>query len=98
MLRQPNVTNHSFISIIEPHGLYDLSREITSGFKSNITDIILLKENESYTILKFSIQNGAKYIFTTINKDFDENKQHTVDFEGKSITFTGNYNITQIKE
>lgn len=98
MLRQPNVTNHSFISIIEPHGLYDLSREITSGFKSNITDIKLLKENESNTIIKFSIQNGAKYIFTTINKDFDENKQHTVDFEGKSITFTGNYNITQIKE
>lgn len=98
MIRQPKATNHSFVSIIEPHGLYDLSREITSGFKSIIADIKLISENGNYTIVKFSIQNGAKYIFTTINKDFDKNKKHTVTFEGNSISFTGNYNITRIKE
>jgi hypothetical protein len=98
IIRQPKATNHSFVSIIEPHGLYDLSREITSGFKSIVTDLKLISENENYTVVEFSIQNGAKYIFTTINKDFDKNKKHTVTFEGSSISFTGNYNITRIKE
>ena len=98
IIRQPKAKNHSFVSIIEPHGLYDLSREITSGFKSIVTDLKLISENENYTVVEFSIQNGAKYIFTIINKDFDKNKKHTVTFEGSSISFTGNYNITRIKE
>lgn len=97
MIRQSNVKKHSFVSIIEPHGLYDLSREVTSGFKSNINAIKLLTDNENNTIMKFETINGDKYYFIAVNKDFDKNKQRSVIAEGKSITFIGNYHLEEIK-
>lgn len=97
MIRQKNATNHSFVSIIEPHGLYDLSREVTSGFKSNIREIKLLTDNENHSIVKFQTINGGDFVFITMNKDFDKDKQHSVIAEGKSITFTGNYHLEEIK-
>ena len=97
MIRQTNAKNHTFVSLIEPHGLYDLSREVTSGFKSNIKEIKLLADNENYSIVKFETITGGNYFFIAMNRDFDKNKQRSVIAEGKSITFTGNYHLENIK-
>lgn len=98
MVRQKNARNHSFVTVIEPHGLYDLSREVTSGFQSNVAEIKLLADNSNHSIVKISTRNGGNYIFITVNKDFDNKKQRTVIAEGKTITFTGNYYLTDIKQ
>lgn len=98
MVRQKKATNHSFVSVIEPHGLYDLSREVTSGFQSNISEIKLLTDNNNHSIVKISARNGANYLFITVNSDFDSNKQRSVKAEGKTITFNGNYYLIEIKQ
>lgn len=97
MVRQKEATKHTFVSIIEPHGLYDLSREVTSGYQSNVSEIKLLTDNNNHSIVRISTRNGANYLFIAINSDFSSNKQRTVTVEGKTITFTGNYHLIEIK-
>lgn len=97
LICQPNVSNHTFISIIEPHGLYDLNREVTSNFESNIINIELLKDNENVSAVKISTKNGHQFLFISANKDFSESNKQNVELNGKTISFTGNYYFNEIK-
>ena len=98
MVRQPNVSNHTFVTVIEPHGLYDLNREITSGSETNIKGIEMLKDNVDYTAVKVLLKNGSSFLFITTNKDFGQNSKRTIDLNGKTISITGNYYFEQIKD
>ncbi len=91
MLRQPNSTRHSFVSVIEPHGLYDLTKEITENYKSGITGIEVLNDDSEYTAVKIRTSASKTFLLITLNKDFDVAKTRTVQINGKDITFRGNY-------
>lgn len=96
MLRQPAVANHTFVSVIEPHGLYDLSKEVTVGFRSSVSSVVLLVDTESYTAVQFTHVNGKSFLLIAMNKDFNNNTTRTITLSGKTITFTGNYYFTEI--
>ncbi|HRZ97005.1 MAG TPA: alginate lyase family protein [Paludibacter sp.] len=96
MLRQTNADNHTFVSIIEPHGLYDLSREVTVNFQSNIANIEVLKENQDLTAVKFETKKGKSFLLISANKDFSTTLQRNVEINGKIISFTGNYLFKEI--
>lgn len=91
MLRQPNSTRHSFVSVIEPHGLYDLTKEITENYKSGITGIEVLNDDSEYTAVKIRTSASKTFLLITLNKDFDATKMRTVQINGKDVTFRGNY-------
>lgn len=91
MLRQPNSTRHSFVSVIEPHGLYDLTKEITENYKSGITGIEVLNDDSEYTAVKIRTSSSKTFLLIIQNKDFDAAKTRTVQINGKDITFRGNY-------
>jgi len=91
MIRQSNVSNHTFVSVIEPHGLYDLSREVTTNFNTNIAGVKLIKDNEAYSAITVETKDNHTFLFITVNKDFGESKEHTILLNGNSISFTGNY-------
>ncbi len=95
LVRQPSVANHTFVSIIEPHGLYDLTREVTSDFVSNVANIELLKDNDEYTAVYFTTKNSKSYLFVTLNKDFDTKKDRNIELDGKMVSFKGNYYFTE---
>jgi len=97
MLRQPDATNHTFVSVIEPHGLYDLTREVTVGAESNIDKLELLKDDADYSAVRITLMNRQQFLFITANSDFDGTKSRTVTINNKSILFTGNYYFTEIK-
>ena len=96
MIRQQNTVNHTFVSVIEPHGLYDLTREVTLGFESNVANIELSKDDENFTAAKIKTKNNLQFLFITVNKDFGEFKNRTLTVEGKIITFTGNFYFAEI--
>jgi len=96
MIRQQNTVNHTFVSVIEPHGLYDLTREVTLGFESNVANIELSKDDENFTAAKIKTRNNLQFLFITVNKDFGEFKNRTLTVEGKIITFTGNFYFVEI--
>jgi len=91
MIRQPNVKNHTFVSVIEPHGLYDLSREITTNFNSNIANVELIKNDEAYTTVTIETKNNQNFLYIIANKDFGDSTERTISVNGKSISFIGNY-------
>jgi hypothetical protein len=96
MLRQPAVANHTIVSVIEPHGLYDLSKEVTVGFRSSVSSVVLLADTESYTAVQISLVSGKSFLVITMNKNFDNNNSRSITLSGKTYTFTGNYYITEI--
>lgn len=91
MLRQPETGQHSFVSVIEPHGLYDLTKEITVNYKSSITNIEVLNDNSDFTAVKIQTAASKSFLLITLNSDFDENKMRTVQVNGTTISFRGNY-------
>jgi len=91
MIRQPNVSNHTFVSVIEPHGLYDLSREVTTNFDTNFANIELIKDDENFSAVKIETKNNHRFIFITVNKDFGDLKERKVLINNNLISFTGNY-------
>ncbi len=96
MVRQPNATKHTFVSVIEPHGLYDLSREVTSDFETNIKGLELLNDNEDFSAVKVLMKDGSSFLFITTNKEFGQNIKRTIELNGNTINFTGNYYFTKI--
>jgi len=97
MIRQKDVKNHTFASVIEPHGLYDLSREVTSGYQSSVSAIKLIKEDEAFTALKMEARNGKTYLFVKVNSDFNALKARTLVLQGKEVSFVGNALFTEFK-
>jgi hypothetical protein len=97
MIRQPEAANHTFVSVIEPHGLYDLIHEVTVRGESNIEKIELLKDDENFSVVKISSKNQKQFLFVTVNKDFDELKTRSIIINNKTIIFTGNYYFSEIQ-
>lgn len=95
IMRQKNTAKHSFINIIEPHGSYDLTKEITRNYASAISNLQLLLDDDQFTVLTFNIKADA-YIFAAIKADFDNNKQRVLNINDKNIAFKGNYYFTKI--
>ena len=97
LIRQPGATNHTFVSVIEPHGLYDLTREVTENYDTNLSDLKLIKDEDDFSAVKISLKNGKQFLFITTNKDFDKAKTRTISINNKTISFTGNYYFAEIK-
>ncbi len=95
MIRQIDVKNHTFASVVEPHGLYDLSREVTAGYQPNVSSIEMIRADQAYTALKIEARNGKTYVFVKVNTDFNALKTRTLQLLGKEITFKGNALFTE---
>ncbi len=98
MVREPKASHHTFVSVIEPHGLYDLNREVTSGFEPNVANIELLKDDENITAAKVVMKSGYTFLFITVNKNFGEQINRTVTLNGATISFKGNGYIQELKK
>ncbi|HET9571863.1 MAG TPA: alginate lyase family protein [Bacteroidales bacterium] len=98
MIRQNDVKNHRFVSIIEPHGLYDLSKEVTSGFQSAVSSLELIPADQAYTVLKMKATTGKEYLLIRCNDDFDVSKSHSLRILGKEVTFKGHAMFTDFNK
>lgn len=97
MIRQPNVDNYTFVSVIEPHGLYDLSKEVTVNYQTSIANVEMILDNHDYTVVKITLGDNKVYLLATVNNNFSKKATRTIDANGETITFTGNYYFKEIK-
>jgi hypothetical protein len=93
ILRQNDAKDHTFVSIIEPHGLYDLKMEITKSYASNIEKVTLLLDNDEYSIAKVDTKNGGEYTLLVSNSNTDAKAKHSIEVEGKKYSWTGAYSF-----
>jgi len=96
MIRQPNVKNQTFVSIIEPHGFYDENKEITENFETSIKNVEILTDNEEYSAVKISTVTNNSFLLITRNKDFNNDSEHLLDINNQTVRFKGNYYFTEL--
>lgn len=68
MLTETGKANHTFINITEPHGANDPIAEFTTGANPKVTNIQLIKDEASETIVSF-IYNRTTYTVTLNNNN-----------------------------
>lgn len=89
MLRQHNAANHTFVSIVEPHGVYDITKEVTVGYHTNIASLELVLDNDMLSVVEIVTADNKTLLFAVNNQTGkSENK---FDYRGKQYVFTGNY-------
>ncbi len=68
IVRQTGVSNHIFLSAIETHGVYDLVIERTAEATSAVTELKVVEDNDSHTVVGIAC-GGAK---ATFRIDYDK--------------------------
>jgi hypothetical protein len=91
MVRHSGSAGHTFVSMIEPHGLYDLNREVTENYETSVAKLEKLNDDDAFTAVGLTFKNGRQYVFITVNRDFDASKPRQLIIGGKSVKFNGNY-------
>jgi hypothetical protein len=85
-----------FISVIEPHGVYDPSAEFTIGSESSIHKV------EHHTVEGHDLvtvkMRSAKQVIVAISNDPDVSKHHKVNIAGNEYSWTGFYKVFQLDE
>lgn len=58
IIRQEGMPHHTFASVIEPHGLYDLNVELTKGSQSAIQRIVVEDDQWEHARIRIEMKNG----------------------------------------
>jgi len=94
LIRQPkNTASHTFVSVIEPHGFFDPVKETVTYPKSVISNLKHEKQ-DGYDIVTFN-SGGAMYLYT-LSRKRDNNKNHTIQYKGKSYSWDGPHQLLKI--
>lgn len=96
MIRQQNKKNHTFVSIIEPHGLYDINKEVTYGVHSNIASLQIVEDNDLVTAIEIKTKDN-KIILYAINNKSQLKVNNKFNYNNKTYEFSGVYYFNQIK-
>ncbi|MGV3459785.1 MAG: alginate lyase family protein [Flavobacterium sp.] len=93
MVRTADKGNHTFVSVIEPHGSFDPKLESVQDPHSKVKNITLVKQDDNYTIVAVDFINGKSYTLLFANKGSDAKKQHKLKVGNQEYKWTGNYNL-----
>ena len=77
----------TFVSIIEPHGLYDGATEQTIDSRSLIASLRHIEQSD-YDMVIVESKSGAKTVLA-ISYDKDPDKRHSASMDGQDISWTG---------
>lgn len=94
ILRQPAQKDYTFVSIVEPHGLYDLNLELTKKAYSRVKAIELLLDNEQYTAVRVQFrQEVSPMLLIVAHEDASKEQAHSVNIGGETYQWIGNYHL-----
>jgi len=96
--RKSNVENHTFVSVLEPHGEYNPSKEFTLNAISKLQTLSHNKNN-TIDIVAISFSGNKRYLlaFNSAEKS-KENQLNTFSFNGTKYQFNGRFKFFEIKK
>lgn len=68
LMRQPKARNHTFVTVIETHGHYDILRETSRDLASRVSDVRIVSDSEAQTVVCVTI-DGRQLTLTLDNRD-----------------------------
>ncbi|MFI3323476.1 MAG: heparinase II/III family protein [Rikenellaceae bacterium] len=86
--------DHTFVSTIESHGLYDIHLEVTEGYQSNVQSIETLVDNSQHSVVRVTMKSGVEYTLCVQNEDSEliEDRANSVTTEdGQTFSWMGDY-------
>ena len=98
MLRQHHPSRHTFVTVIEPHGLYNISKEITVGNKSRLKSLRKIIDNDVMTAVELHTQDGKILLYAILNNPAATAAQRQFSYQGNSFTLNGTYFLQQINQ
>jgi hypothetical protein len=91
ILRNKDVDNFTFASIIEPHGEYNEPFEYVRGAYSKFESIQTMKSDSEADIILLKEKNGNQWIFMTANNTPNNTAKHDYTVNGQRFQWTGNF-------
>ena len=88
---------HSFVSVFEPHGEYNPSKEFTIDATSKLQALQHQKVG-GLDIVSFSFDENVNYLLAFNSQEKDKTKRNKFSFNGKSFEFTGHFKLFEINK
>ncbi|MDR0711260.1 MAG: alginate lyase family protein [Prevotellaceae bacterium] len=93
MLRQKEAGNHTFVTVVEPHGEYNLNNEYTLGDVSGVDVLELLRNDDAYSAVSIKMKNGNTFLLLLSNANADSEAKHSISAGGRKYTWQGAYSL-----
>lgn len=87
-------TSALFASVIEPHGLWDGTIEISRDAASGIAGVTVLASTDEGSVVRLDRKNGKGWTVMVANGAADAGRQRSVTAGGTTYRWTGNYAVT----
>ncbi|GGA82713.1 hypothetical protein GCM10011369_25860 [Neiella marina] len=96
ILRVPTAKLHTFVSVLEPHGEYNPSKEYTLNGSSQLTVLAFDRQRE-IDVVELAFVDGGRYLLAISNgKQVTSTSQSTFSHQGQSYTFQGRFSLLQL--
>lgn len=83
----------TFVSVIEPHGNYDLVTETTRTAESQIERVELLAADENTVLVRISILGGGQFTVALADDGSAADARHALDAQGRTYRWKGTHKI-----
>lgn len=90
IIRQKEAKNHTFVSVVEPHGSKSLTREIVTNPYGDIKKLKVVYKDADYIAVEVTVENEILRIILALNNN-DLTKVHKISIEGAEHEWEGPY-------
>ena len=88
VIQRCTAANHVFATVIEPHGRWDATREITAGGASIVRSVQVIAATAEGTVVRITGEDGLRWTLLVSNRT-DQTKSHRVEAEGETFAWDG---------
>ncbi|XBJ50418.1 heparinase II/III family protein [Shewanella sp. H8] len=97
-IHRVNATNHTYLSVIEPHGEYNPSKEYTLAATSSVAGLIYHQQDELEAV-QIHFTDGQQYLLAInqTDKAVTQGTQSVISINGVQYPFSGRAQLLSIK-
>jgi len=90
IIRQKEAKNHTFVSVVEPHGSKSLTKEIVTNPYGDIKQLEVIYQDTDYIAVEITVENEKLRVLLSLNNN-DPKKVHNITIDGTSHDWEGPY-------
>lgn len=96
LVREKGKTNHTFASVLETHGTYDLQVEQSANLTASCCEVKLLSSTSEYAVVRVSFVGGEQLTLAVAWQGNPE-KRHVARIEGEKLEWRGASRLEIVK-
>ena len=90
IIRQKEAVNHTFVSIVEPHGSKSLTREIVTNSYGDVKKLTIVHQDADYIAVEILVEKEKILVILSLN-DKEVKQSHSLTIHGKLRQWEGPY-------